>query len=148
MQSSSSSKQPTREELLQKLKAAKTRGYLGRLPKKQRESKIEEMKSQLSTEQQNMMAELQKQFTPEQLQQLSKQFQQGAGVGAGVGASVGAGVGASVGAGVGASAEVNADEDIIEINADALTDDVPVSLPRMKPIPVKSTNNTKTETEP
>ena len=121
----SSSKQPTREELLQKLKAAKTRGYLGRLPKKQRESKIEEMKSQLSTEQQNMMAELQKQFTPEQLQQFSKQFQQGANANA--------------------NANTNTDEDIIEINADALTEDVPVSLPRMKPIPIKSTNNTETE---
>lgn len=126
----SSSKQPTREELLQKLKAAKTRGYLGRLPKKQRESKIEEMKAQLSTEQQNMMAELQKQFTPEQLQQFSRQFQQNA---------------------MGAEAHVNnnrvdednvhMEEDIPEIHADALPDEIPISLPRMKPIPVKTAEN-------
>jgi hypothetical protein len=126
----SSSKPPTREELLQKLKAAKTRSYLGRLPKKQRESKIEEMKSQLSTEQQTMMAELQKHFTPEQLQQFSRQFQQNA-------------------SGAGANEDINTpivnegntnnteEEDIPEINADAL----PISLPRMKPIPVKTTEN-------
>jgi hypothetical protein len=127
----SSSKQPTREELLQKLKAAKTRGYLGRLPKKQRESKIEEMKSQLSTEQQNMMAELQKNFTPEQLQQLSQQFQQNA-------------MGAAKPANINTVEEDKAEteEDIIEINADALPDEIPVSLPRMKPIPVKTTENT------
>jgi hypothetical protein len=124
----SSTKPPTREELLQKLKAAKTRNYLGRLPKKQRESKIEEMKSQLSTEQQTMMAELQKHFTPEQLQQFSRQFQQNAS-----------------GAGAGANEDINTpivnegntnnaeEEDIPEINADA--------LPRMKPIPVKTTEN-------
>jgi hypothetical protein len=129
----SSSKQPTREELLQKLKAAKTRGYLGRLPKKQRESKIEEMKSQLSSEQQNMMAELQKQFTPEQLQQFSRQFQQNAMAGAGAGA------GASADADTGACDSVDTDADIIEINADALTDDVPLSLPRMKPITENTT---------
>jgi hypothetical protein len=135
----SSSKQPTREELLQKLKAAKTRGYLGRLPKKQRESKIEEMKSQLSTEQQNMMAELQKQFTPEQLQQFSKQFQQGANTNTNTNANANTNTNAN------ANANANTDEDIIEINADALTEDVPVSLPRMKPIPIKSANNTETE---
>lgn len=128
----SASKQPTREELLQKLKAAKTRGYLGRLPKKQRESKIEEMKSQLSSEQQNMMAELQKHFTPEQLQQLGKQYQQNAGAG------VDAGVGAGAGASADVSVDASADADIIEINADALTDEVPISLPRMKPVPSKS----------
>jgi hypothetical protein len=126
----SSSKQPTREELLQKLKAAKTRGYLGRLPKKQRESKIEEMKSQLSSEQQNMMAELQKQFTPEQLQQFSRQFQQNAMAG---------GEGADADTTTGAVASVDTDADIIEINADALTDDVPLSLPRMKPITENTT---------
>lgn len=132
----SASKQPTREELLQKLKAAKTRGYLGRLPKKQRESKIEEMKSQLSSEQQTMMAELQKHFTPEQLQQLGKQYQQNAGAGASADVSVDASADVSVGVGAGAGA--SADADIIEINADALTDEVPISLPRMKPIPSKS----------
>ena len=132
-----SSNQPTREELLQKLKAAKTRGYLGRLPKKQRESKIEEMKSQLSTEQQNMMAELQKQFTPEQLQQLSRQFQQNA-----------ASASASASAPVINEANTNnnaEEDDIPEINADALTDEIPISLPRMKPIPVKTTENNAAE---
>ena len=132
-----SSNQPTREELLQKLKAAKTRGYLGRLPKKQRESKIEEMKSQLSTEQQNMMAELQKQFTPEQLQQLSRQFQQNA-----------ASASASASAPVINEANTNnnaEEDDIPEINADALTDEIPISLPRMKPIPVKRTENNAAE---
>jgi hypothetical protein len=133
----SSSNQPTREELLQKLKAAKTRGYLGRLPKKQRESKIEEMKSQLSTEQQNMMAELQKQFTPEQLQQLSRQFQQNA-----------ASASASASAPVINEANTNnnaEEDDIPEINADALTDEIPISLPRMKPIPAKTTENNAAE---
>lgn len=131
----SSSNQPTREELLQKLKAAKTRGYLGRLPKKQRESKIEEMKSQLSTEQQNMMAELQKQFTPEQLQQLSRQFQQNA-----------ASASASAPVINEANTNNNAEEDDIpEINADALTDEIPISLPRMKPIPAKTTENNTAE---
>jgi len=130
-----SSNQPTREELLQKLKAAKTRGYLGRLPKKQRESKIEEMKSQLSTEQQNMMAELQKQFTPEQLQQLSRQFQQNA-----------ASASASAPVINEANTNNNAEEDDIpEINADALTDEIPISLPRMKPIPAKTTENNTAE---
>jgi hypothetical protein len=126
----SSSKQPTREELLQKLKAAKTRGYLGRLPKKQRESKIEEMKAQLSTEQQNMMAELQKQFTPEQLQQFSRQFQQNA-----------MGADAPVNNNRVDEDKVHMEEDIPEINADALPYEVPISLPRMKPIPVKTTEN-------
>ena len=129
----SSSNQPTREELLQKLKAAKTRGYLGRLPKKQRESKIEEMKSQLSTEQQTMMAELQKQFTPEQLQQLSRQFQQNA---------------ASASAPVRNEANTNnntEEDDMPEINADALPDEIPISLPRMKSIPAKTTENNAAE---
>ncbi len=129
----SSTKQPTREELLQKLKAAKTRGYLGRLPKKQRESKIEEMKSQFSTEQQNMMAELQKQFTPEQLQQLSRQFQQGAGAGAALG-------------NINESKANTEDENIPEINADPLPEQIPVSLPRMKPISVKPQENTTENT--
>ena len=128
----SSSNKPTREELLQKLKAAKTRGYLGRLPKKQRESKIEEMKSQFSTEQQNMMAELQKQFTPEQLQQLSRQFQQNT-------AGAGADIDAVVKANTEEEVKANTEEDILEINADALQDEIPISLPRMKPIPVKTT---------
>jgi hypothetical protein len=124
----SSSKQPTREELLQKLKAAKTRGYLGRLPKKQRESKIEEMKAQLSTEQQTMMAELQKHFTPEQLQQLSRQFQQNAGDAADA---------ASENVVEEATTNNTEEENIPEINAD----EIPISLPRMKPIPVKTTEN-------
>ena len=130
----SSSKQSTREELLQKLKAAKTRGYLGRLPKKQRESKIEEMKAQLSTDQQNMMAELQKHFTPEQLQQLNRQFQQNAGAGAGAGAGANEDINNSV---IEEAIANNVEEDIPEINAD----EIPISLPRMKPIHVKTTEN-------
>ena len=127
----SSSKQPTREELLQKLKAAKTRGYLGRLPKKQRESKIEEMKAQLSTEQQTMMAELQKHFTPEQLQQLSHQFQQNEGNAADATDAASENVVEE------ATTNNTEEENIPEINAD----EIPISLPRMKPIPVKTTEN-------
>ena len=85
------------------------------------------MKSQLSTEQQTMMAELQKQFTPEQLQQLSRQFQQNATAAASSDANTS----------VIEEVKGNTEEDTIEIDADK----IPISLPRMKPIPEKTTEN-------
>ena len=56
---------PTREELKERLKMAQMRGKLGRLPKKQRDEKVEKMKSQME-EQQNAFMEQIKKLTPEQ----------------------------------------------------------------------------------
>ena len=56
---------PTREELKERLRMAQMRGKLGRLPKKQRDEKVEKIKSQME-EQQNAFMEQLKKLTPEQ----------------------------------------------------------------------------------
>ena len=56
---------PTREELKERLRMAQMRGKLGRMPKKQREEKVEKIKTQMDEQQKNIMEQIQK-LTPEQ----------------------------------------------------------------------------------
>jgi len=56
---------PTREELKERLRMAQMRGKLGRMPKKQREEKVEKIKSQMDEQQKSIMEQIQK-LTPEQ----------------------------------------------------------------------------------
>ena len=56
---------PSREELKQRLKMAQMRGQLVRMPKKQREEKVEKLKTQMDEQQKAFTEQLQK-LTPEQ----------------------------------------------------------------------------------
>ncbi len=56
---------PTRDELKERLRMAQMRGKLGRMPKKQREEKVEKIKSQMDEQQKAIMEQIQK-LTPEQ----------------------------------------------------------------------------------
>jgi hypothetical protein len=63
-------KNPTKEELRERLKAVKTRGYLSRLPQKLRDQKIETIKTNIDKQRNDFMEQLKSQLSPEQLQQL------------------------------------------------------------------------------
>jgi hypothetical protein len=63
-------KTPTKEELRQRLKAVKTRGYLSRLPQKLREHKIETIKTNIDNQRNQFLEQMKSHFTPEQMQQL------------------------------------------------------------------------------
>jgi hypothetical protein len=56
---------PTREELKERLRMAQMRGKLGRMPKKQREEKVEKIKTQMDEQQKAIMEQIHK-LTPEQ----------------------------------------------------------------------------------
>ena len=60
----------TKEELKERLKAVKTRGYLSRLPQKLREQKIETIKTNIDKQRNEFLEQMKSQFTPEQMQQL------------------------------------------------------------------------------
>ena len=60
----------TREELKERLKAVKTRGYLSRLPQKLREQKIETIKTNIDKQRNDFLEQMKSNFTPEQMQQL------------------------------------------------------------------------------
>ena len=60
----------TREELKERLKAVKTRGYLSRLPQKLREQKIETIKTNIDKQRNDFLEQMKSQFTPEQMEQL------------------------------------------------------------------------------
>ena len=62
-------KNPTKEELRERLKAVKTRGYLSRLPQKLRDQKIETIKTNIDKQRNDFMEQLKSQLSPEQLQQ-------------------------------------------------------------------------------
>lgn len=62
---------PSRKELLERLKMAKMRGGgIHRMPKKQREEKLEQLKTVLGEQQKMVMENLRGQLTPDQLKQL------------------------------------------------------------------------------
>lgn len=63
-------KKLTKEELKERLKAVKTRGYLSRLPQKLREQKIETIKTNIDKQRNEFLEQMKSQFTPEQMQQL------------------------------------------------------------------------------
>lgn len=50
-----STQKPTREELRQRLRAQTMRGHLARMPKKQREERLETMKQKMEEEQKRLM---------------------------------------------------------------------------------------------
>jgi len=60
----------TREELKERLKAVKTRGYLSRLPQKLREQKIETIKTNIEKQRNEFLEQMKNNFTPEQMEQL------------------------------------------------------------------------------
>jgi len=60
------SSKPSREELKQRLQMAKMRSNLSRMPKKQREEKVEKIKATMEEQQKNLMEQL-KMLPPEQL---------------------------------------------------------------------------------
>ena len=60
----------TKEELKERLKAVKTRGYLSRLPQKLREQKIETIKTNIDKQRNEFLEQMKSNFTPEQMQQL------------------------------------------------------------------------------
>jgi hypothetical protein len=57
---------PSREELKQRLEMAKMRSNLSRMPKKQREEKVEKIKATMEEQQKTLMEQL-KMLPPEQL---------------------------------------------------------------------------------
>ena len=63
-------KTPTKEELRERLKAVKTRGYLSRLPQKLRDQKIETIKTNIDNQRNEFLEQMKSHFTPEQMQQL------------------------------------------------------------------------------
>jgi hypothetical protein len=63
-------KKLTKEELKERLKAVKTRGYLSRLPQKLREQKIETIKTNIDKQRNEFLEQMKSNFTPEQMQQL------------------------------------------------------------------------------
>jgi hypothetical protein len=60
------SAKPSREELKQRLQMAKMRSNLSRMPKKQREEKVEKIKATMEEQQKTLMEQL-KMLPPEQL---------------------------------------------------------------------------------
>ena len=62
---------PSRQELLERLKMAKMRGGgIHRMPKKQREEKLEQLKTVLGEQQKKVVENLRGQLTPDQLRQM------------------------------------------------------------------------------
>lgn len=110
------STKPSREELKQRLQMAKMRSNLSRMPKKQREEKVEKIKATMEEQQKAMMEQL-KMLPPEQLKAM--------------------GVDPTVFSQQAPKQEPNNEE--ILINNAVLNE--PLNIPKMKPVSSETVNN-------
>jgi len=122
MNSTTETAKPTREELKQRLQMAKMRSNLNRMPKKQRDEKVEKLKATMEDQQKAFMEQI-KTLSPEQLKALGMNLPDQPA--------------AAVAAPPPQSQFGNHD---ILINNAVLSE--PLSIPKMKP--VSETNNTHT----
>ena len=74
MNSTTETAKPTREELKQRLQMAKMRSNLSRMPKKQRDEKVEKLKATMEDQQKAFMEQI-KTLSPEQLKALGMNLQ-------------------------------------------------------------------------
>ena len=114
-QSNVDAPKPTREELKQRLQMAKMRSNLSRMPKKQRDEKVEKLKATMEEQQKSLMEQL-KMLPPEQLKAM------------GVDPKI---IASSQPVEVASSETKNNDQDIL-INNAVLSE--PLNIPKMKPV--------------
>lgn len=110
---------PSREELKQRLQMAKMRSNLSRMPKKQREEKVEKIKATMEEQQKTLMEQL-KMLPPEQLKAM--------------------GVDPTAFSQPVQKQEPNNDQELLFNNA-VLNE--PLNIPKMKPVSSETINNPK-----
>ncbi len=113
------SAKPSREELKQRLQMAKMRSNLSRMPKKQREEKVEKIKATMEEQQKTLMEQL-KMLPPDQLKAM--------------------GVDPTAFSQPAQKQEPNNNQEIL-INNAVLNE--PLNIPKMQPVSSETVNNQK-----